>query len=81
MKEIFAKIFELEDFQVLITKQFENEEDETEYHVVQTTMVTGVEFNMSLVYTDRDKANEIFNTYSENDARAFIEQIRPCFLQ
>lgn len=80
-KETFAKIIELEDFQILVTKQTEiNENQIAEYFVNQTTMHNGIEYNLALVYEIESKQIEIFYTYSESDAIAFIEHIKPCFL-
>lgn len=83
MKEIFAKIIELDDYQVLITKDYEPDEvniETEEYFVIQSTMKNGIEYTLALSYLEPYTRDEIFNTYSEGDAKAFIEQLQPCII-
>lgn len=72
MKETFARIFELPDHQVLITKIDAEEDIDSPFKVVQTTLHRGVKADISLCYAEEEKRDEIFQTYNENNAESFV---------
>lgn len=73
MKTIFSKIIELTEYQVLITKEFSHDDDA--YTVKQTTEIDGVGMSLDIGFDDEIKRNEYFDSYSEENANAFIEMI------
>lgn len=61
----FCKIFELENYQILIMK----DEDEDEYVVKQITDFPGFRPMMSLGFATEEKRDECFNDYTEENAK------------
>ena len=72
MKKIqFAKIFELETHQVLITKDFEDDI----FKVNQTTDLDGCVPTLALGFDNEDKRDKCFDDYTEENAKKFLETI------
>ena len=70
----FAKIFELGDYQVLITKEYEPEDDS--FKVVQTTDLEKCRPSLSLGFEKEEKCTECFDNYNEENAQRFLTQIQ-----
>lgn len=77
MKYEFAKLFNVGDHQVLITKEYDAVSDE--YKVVQTTHLDDMVPTMALSFTHEDNMEECFTNYGEADAQSFIETISDLF--
>ena len=69
----FAKIIELDDNQVLITKI--NSTDEDKYNLVIRTSYEGFTAQISAEYTDENVRDADFDKYDSGNATAFIESI------
>lgn len=67
----FAKIFELKEQQVLITKR----EDDDKYEVVQTSDFGDFQTSLALGFEDEKKREECFNTYNLDNAQKFLDII------
>jgi len=70
----FAKIFELGDYQVLITKEYEPEDNT--FKVVQTTYLEECRLSLALGFEKEKKCNECFDNYNEDNAQNFLTQIQ-----
>jgi hypothetical protein len=71
MKNEFAKLFEIEDHQILIMK------DETEdgYEIKQIVDFEEVRPIMSIGFDSEEKCNECFNKYGKEEAEKFYNVI------
>lgn len=72
MKHIFAKIIELPDHQVLVTKGLD---DDGDYTLNVTTRFPGVDPSIKVGYATDEAATEAFNDFNEDGAKAFIDHI------
>lgn len=73
MKKIqFAKIFELETHQVLITKDYEDHE---KFKVNQITDLEDCMPTLALVFDDEEKRDKCFDDYNEENAKKFLANI------
>lgn len=70
-REVFAKIIELKNYQVLIIKEYDEECDS--YLVRQITEHSGIRISMSLGFNTSAKCNKFFKDYNENNAENFIK--------
>ena len=66
MKETFFKIFELENHQVLIQKDFDNESDDNSDLILIVFYVNGVKCQQTLGYETAEKRDEIFDKITES---------------
>ena len=73
MKQINFRIIELPEYQVLLTKDFENE-GERELILSITFFLDGVKAIMSLGYESEEKRDRLFNDFSEEMAQDFINK-------
>lgn len=73
-KIIFAKIFELDEHQVLITKEYEPEDDS--FKVVQTTDFEDVRPAVAWVFKDESVRDKCFDDYKESQAKEFVKSIQ-----
>lgn len=69
----FAKVFEIDTNQVLITKEFD-ENDDT-YLLKQTTEFDEVTPAMSMGFDTEEKRDKAFEDYNEENAQMFLNVI------
>lgn len=70
----FSKIFELGEYQVLITKEYEPDDDS--FKVVQTTDLEDCRPSVALGFKDEDKCNKCFEDYTLENAQKFLDNIK-----
>lgn len=73
MKNQFAKLFDLEDHQVLITK--DEDEDAKEFSITQTTQIDGCDPSASLFFTNQDIRDSAFDSYNKEAAQRFLDSM------
>jgi len=76
MKLTFAKLFELKNHQVLITKEYEYDGKVDTFKLVQTTDLKDVRPSIGLGFDDEKKRDEAFDNYTEKDANNFLKTIK-----
>lgn len=74
MKEINFRIIELPTHQVLLTRDFDNEEDDKPL-LTLTFFVDDVKISQKLGYGDEKTRDEIFNSLTEEQAQTFLDNI------
>lgn len=74
MKNKFAKLFEFEDNQVLVTKHDE-EGEENEFKVIQTTHCEGLQIDMAVGFDDEEKRDNYFEKYEKSRAIGFLDLV------
>lgn len=74
-KEIFAKLIELKEGQVLITKSYKDEK-QNPYALDINTLFQGISFTHSAYFSDEESRDKVFNEYNENDAQNFFNSIK-----
>jgi len=75
MKENNFRIIELPENQVLLTKDFEQEEDtEDSILLTVTFFLDGIKVVNSLGYESEENRDKLFNAFTEEMAQAFINQ-------
>jgi hypothetical protein len=68
----FARIIDLdENTQVLVTRSYDEDEEDGPFLVTVRTDVGGMESSIKAGFMDEDKANYMFDTYGESNAREF----------
>lgn len=73
MKYKFAKLFNIEDYQVLVTKDHDNDEQPI---IRQTTWCDIGEFSMSGAYATEETRDLFFDSYEMGDALDFIVDMK-----
>lgn len=73
-REINFRIIELPTHQILLTKDFDEDEDSKPLLVI-TIFCEGTKFNHKLGYEDEEKRNDIFNKFTEEQADVFLESV------
>jgi len=68
----FAKIFELEDYQVLITK----DEDDEKYRIMQSTQLEDCMPSLALGYELESTRDKHFNEYNIDNAQKFLDMLK-----
>ncbi len=81
MKEIYWKIIELEEHQVLVSKEEAPEEEESEapHRLCTTFHLNGVEVKMTGAYILEEIRNEKFNNYNADYAQELVNRIKKSF--
>jgi len=74
-KEINFRIIELPTHQVLLSKDFDNEEEDSKPLLVITIFCDCVKFNNKLGYEDEEKRNDVFDKFTEKQAEAFLKGV------
>jgi len=73
-KEQFTKIFELEDYQVLITKEYgKNENGEDIFVIRQKISNYDQIFSFISSFYDKDQRDKYFEEYNQDSAKKFIK--------
>ena len=75
----FAKIFDLPDHQVVVAKDFSDEEDEAAGDIVLTTFLDGVKVTMKHGYKSLEKRDQDFERFDSVAATGFVQGIRETF--
>lgn len=81
MKEIYFKIIDLPEHQILIEKDFDNEEDEGSFLVTITFYVDDVKIKNSYGYSDKDLRDITFNSISIDQVSKLLEKHIEMFKQ
>ncbi len=76
-KIIFSKIIELEQCQVLVTKDYDDEEGKPQ--LVISTHIDGGVPTIKMGFSDTDKRDDAFNQYNETSAQSFYERMKLFF--
>ena len=71
MPNQFAKLYTFENSQVLLTTEVN--EIEEEYYTVVRTDLEGVSFSAKNGFVDEKSLNDYFDSYTEDNAKKFIE--------
>lgn len=79
MKEINFRIIELSDYQVLIMKDFDNDDDENGDTIVMTAFVDGVKVSNTYGYDSRGKRDMAFDEITEDMAKGFVRAAKNMF--
>lgn len=61
----FARLFELEDHQVLLMKDYDDEEEK--FYVSQTTWIDSISYSMRLGMKNEESRDKYFDKYNEED--------------
>ena len=77
MKEINFKIIELPTHQILVSKDFDNDEDSS--LLVVTFFDDGIKVNQSFWYKDEDVRDKAFNDFSDETATKFLNNALQMF--
>lgn len=77
MKEIKFRIIELPTHQVLLTKDFDDED--STLLIVVTFFLDGMKANLKLGYDSEEKRNEMFSSITEKKAQEFLDSIKEQF--
>lgn len=72
MKEINFRIIELPTHQVLLSKDFDEKEDDKPLLVV-SLFINGVKANFKLGFSNEKKRNKQFDTFDELRAQEFVD--------
>lgn len=72
-KNIFAKIVETEYYQVLITKEYDD--DTEQYKVVQHLDMDDMRIELALKFNSEETRDSVFNSYSVSNADKFVELV------
>jgi len=73
MKTINFRIIELPTHQVLITKDFDNEQDDAEFLVVISFFLDGVKADLKLNYSSEEKRDNIFDNISSEQVQKTVD--------
>lgn len=74
-KEVNFRIIELPTHQVLLTKDFDNENDEAGLLLVITVFLDGVKVDLKLNYKDEEVRNRLFLEMTEVMAQSFLDNV------
>lgn len=74
-KEIFAKLIELKEGQVLITKNYKDGK-QNPYALDINSIFQGISFTHSGYFSDEESRDKAFDEYNENDAQNFFNSIK-----
>lgn len=69
----FARIYDLDEGQVLVTKEIKT--DEQKYELNQLTILDGVAISLALGFKNEKKVDEAFDQYDKIFARKFLDSI------
>ena len=69
----FARLFDLGNYQVLLTKGYDAEEES--FSVSQTTENDHVSYSIKLSMNYEDSRDRYFDTYNEEDAKHYLASV------
>lgn len=73
MKTIHFRIIELPTHQVLITKDFDNDQDDAKFLVVISFFLDGVKADLKLNYSSEEKRDNIFDNISSEQVQKTVD--------
>lgn len=73
MKTIHFRIIELSKYQVLITKDFDKEQDDAEFLVVISFFLNGLKADLKLNYSSEEKRDNIFDNISSEQVQRTVD--------
>jgi hypothetical protein len=73
-KETFAKIIELPSFQVLVTKEFFNS-DENSWEIKMHTSLQKIRMVITLGFKTQKEMNAIFKEFDQKQAEKFVKSL------
>jgi len=74
MKNVNFRIIELPDYQVLLTKDFDNEGEEDKAQLVVTFFLDGVKINQSFGFDSEQVRDEQFYKFSDKGAQQMVDR-------
>jgi len=74
MKEVNFKIVEIPTHQVLLTKDFDEDNDDQPLMVV-SFFIDGMKVSMKLGYKTEDIRNQMFDEFGETNAQGIVDKI------
>jgi len=78
MKKVKFRIIELPTHQVLLTKDFDEEEKSTELLVV-TFFLEGVKVNLKFGYDKKERRDKHFSGFTDKKAQDIIDNVKSQF--
>ena len=75
MKELKFRIIELPTHQMLLTKDFDNENDDASLLLVLTLFSDGVKVDLKLNYNSEEVRDRIFKEMSQDKAQLFLDNV------
>jgi hypothetical protein len=77
MKEVNFRIIELPTHQVMLTRDFnsDNEEDNAKPTIVVAFFIEGLKISLEMAYESETKRNEMFLSFSDESAQKIVDDI------
>ena len=72
MKNLHFRIIELESHQVLLTKDFDNEQDDAHYLIAISFFLDWGKASLKLNYKTEKARDEVFNKITEKEAQGMV---------
>lgn len=72
-KKIHFRIIELPEYQVLLTKDFDEESEESTPLLVISFFHEGMKLDLKLGYSDESKIDKLIETFTSEDAQTLID--------
>ena len=69
----FARLFELADHQVLLMKDYDDEEEK--FYVSQTTWIDNISYSMKLGMNNEESLDKYFDKYNEEEAKRYLDSV------
>lgn len=69
----FARLFELDDHQVLLMKDYDDEEEK--FYVSQTTWIDSISYSMRLGMKNEESRDKYFDKYNEEEAKRYVTSV------
>lgn len=69
----FARLFELADHQVLLMKDYDDEEEK--FYVSQTTWIDNISYSMRLGMNNEESLDKYFDEYNEEEAKYYLNSV------
>ena len=69
----FARLFELADHQVLLMKDYNDEEEK--FYVSQTTWIDNISYSMKLGMNNEESLDKYFDKYNEEEAKRYLDSV------
>ena len=69
----FARLFELADHQVLLMKDYDDEEEK--FYVSQTTWIDNISYSMRLGMNNEESLDKYFDKYNEEEAKCYLNSV------
>lgn len=71
----FAKLFDLKKGQVLVTRNYDDDDSDSPYKVQQVTEINGIRATIGFCFKGKKIADKCFNDYSEKTAQDFYNNM------